>query len=714
MAAGCEKKKHNNRQSAKSVLKVQGVTCAAYSRDGNTIIFGTDKYKVFTWDLLSNKHFLTYTNSGWKPNVKCKISISPKCDKIAYSDVKGEIILVNTSEPNKPYMLTDEGEKIRNLVFSSNGDAIAAAIHGGKWRLIDVAKGKSQMEVGERGYEYSNLVFSPNGRDIAFDSKDGSIHIWNISKRKEDRVLIGTRSSILKLAYSPDAKTLAVASEGEAIRFYLTSGRKEANHVLLHQSRVESLAFSPDGSIMASGDDDGLVCLWSRHTGNPLSFKRHYRGKIFSLAFSSDGSSFCTAGEDGSVKLWNSITHEEIRRLETHAKKLAFVAFCLGDKFIVFYASDGRIRLWSLEQSKEVYYIDVAIGFPALSLSPNGRQLAVARGVSITLWDLLERKIVKQIHLAPDSGPLAELVGVERMVYSMDGKILAIASSVKSSVDRHKLVLYDVLTGQRMDAFLFKQILTPSSLSFIDNGKSLACGTVEGNIVYWNIMTGESFLESGKCGEIVSMCYDANDVRLVTGNSDTTVLFWRAPHWKKDVNEGLSVSVGSNEYYGNRWASLRSQTDNSFFDAFRLFVRDGDDSVAFIRRHLQPIPEPDMELITQCIRSLSDDQFEVRKKSFAQLKRFGDLAFPQLHHRLREAPLLDEKKLIQQLLREENVLTPDQLRNLRAIQILEYIGTSDAKDLLCLISTGSTASRLTRSASASLKRLNGIKAHKCN
>ena len=45
------------------------------------------------------------------------------------------------------------------------------------------------------------------------------------------------------------------------------------------------------------------------------------------------------------------------------------------------------------------------------------------------------------------------------------------------------------------------------------------------------------------------------------------------------------------------------------------------------------------------------------------------------------------------------------LRALRAVEVLEYIGTTEAKKLLMALAQGAAEARLTREAKASLKRL---------
>jgi hypothetical protein len=61
--------------------------------------------------------------------------------------------------------------------------------------------------------------------------------------------------------------------------------------------------------------------------------------------------------------------------------------------------------------------------------------------------------------------------------------------------------------------------------------------------------------------------------------------------------------------------------------------------------------------------------------------------------------VLDRTRLTNQ------VDTPEELRDLRAVQALEYMGTPEARQVLSSVAQGAAGCRLTEEAQASLKRL---------
>jgi hypothetical protein len=73
---------------------------------------------------------------------------------------------------------------------------------------------------------------------------------------------------------------------------------------------------------------------------------------------------------------------------------------------------------------------------------------------------------------------------------------------------------------------------------------------------------------------------------------------------------------------------------------------------------------------------------------------------------IREKLTLEMRQRLEQLLRKvEPSRSPDRLREVRAIEVLEHIGTSEAEQLLQTLAKGAPEARLTQEAKASLERL---------
>jgi HEAT repeat protein len=128
-------------------------------------------------------------------------------------------------------------------------------------------------------------------------------------------------------------------------------------------------------------------------------------------------------------------------------------------------------------------------------------------------------------------------------------------------------------------------------------------------------------------------------------------------------------------------------------------------AVSLLKTHLIPAPHT---RVTQLISNLDDEEFQVREAASRDLTLLGEEAEPALRIAAKSGSLEVRRraqKLLQRLQSHSNELSPDQLRGIRATQVLEQVGNQDAIQLLQQLSHGSPEARLTQEAKASIERL---------
>jgi hypothetical protein len=152
------------------------------------------------------------------------------------------------------------------------------------------------------------------------------------------------------------------------------------------------------------------------------------------------------------------------------------------------------------------------------------------------------------------------------------------------------------------------------------------------------------------------------------------------------------------------WDDLKSEQSSKAYKALWAFVACPEQAIGYLRGRLGVV-SPDRKSISRYIRDLSNNRFRIRDQAFRALKEWGDLALPDLRRRLEDKPSLEERKLIEGLLREAARWTPTRLRGLRSLQILEHIGTPNAKRLLRKLAQAAPETRLGAEAKEMLKRL---------
>jgi hypothetical protein len=107
------------------------------------------------------------------------------------------------------------------------------------------------------------------------------------------------------------------------------------------------------------------------------------------------------------------------------------------------------------------------------------------------------------------------------------------------------------------------------------------------------------------------------------------------------------------------------------------------------------------------VQDLDSDSFSRRQQATKQLQLLGEAAVPALRQSLRKPSSEEAARRATQLLDRLAGPTPPaaQLQALRAIEVLEQIGSRDALALLQTLARGMPEARRTQEAKASLQRL---------
>jgi hypothetical protein len=105
---------------------------------------------------------------------------------------------------------------------------------------------------------------------------------------------------------------------------------------------------------------------------------------------------------------------------------------------------------------------------------------------------------------------------------------------------------------------------------------------------------------------------------------------------------------------------------------------------------------------------LDADTFEARDRAARELAKLGGMARPALEKALQGRPAAEKRRRLEELLEElKPALAPlsgEDLRQVRAVEVLEKAATPEARRLLEEWAGGATGAPLTSEAQAALRR----------
>jgi len=132
-------------------------------------------------------------------------------------------------------------------------------------------------------------------------------------------------------------------------------------------------------------------------------------------------------------------------------------------------------------------------------------------------------------------------------------------------------------------------------------------------------------------------------------------------------------------------------------------------AVPFFKDRLKPVPHPDAKKVAQWLQDIDDGTFQAREKAAKELEALGPLVAPALERKLAEKLALETQRRVEGILAktQRTVMTIDELRAIRAIEVLRGIGTPEAVAILEKVAQGAEGSVQTaqaRQAVAALKK----------
>jgi WD40 repeat protein len=453
------------------------------------------------------------------------------------------------------------------------------------------------------------------------------------------------------VALSSDGKYLATGGADKRVHLWEIAKGKEIGEFPALKGAIDALAFARDGKTIASGSADKTVRIWQIDPIKELQKFEMKDGAVNAVAFSPDGKLIASGGADKLIHLWDPDKGVEVRSLKGHENGVTALAFSPNGKHIVSGSKDRTVRVWDADASKEIVQYLVHQGWVlSVAFAPDGQTVASSsRDQSIILFDVVSQR--KILRVQTYEGPIPAIA------FSPEGKVLASASKDQ------KVHLWDLFTGK--DTYQVAGLKTSvSSVAFCKDGKTLAAGGDDGSAAAW----------------------DAEGLLKIVG-----------PH-KEELTAKDTTRL---------WNALGDESDPASYRAIQTLVANPKKAIEYIGGQLKAPASLDRDRIVSLIKSLGSADFDIREKATEVLLAGSELVEKVLRDALKNKPLGAEAKTrVEQILRVMETRTKDgeSYRRQMALEILERIGTPEAKDILKALAGGPTEAEMTNEAKTSLER----------
>jgi WD40 repeat protein len=620
-------------------------------------------------------------------------------------------------------------------------------------QVWDVSTGK-ELHCFDAGGPVGSATFSPDGKALVIAAGEGSFQVWSLASGKRLRAFRGRSDATLWMGYSPDGKVL-LASGASAQAWDVKTGQRiplpvppvqpdrflaptwttdvralrayrEGGAVVLldlfagraaglggqHHSAVTSLVFRGDGRLL-SADAGATVLEWDRRGNLRRSVRRGADPVIRegpSSTLSPDGKYVLSSSSDDPCR--------DLHELADGRKVLSFPEVLIGAVFspdgALLAGAGGRemvwdtVFVWRLSTGEEVSF-SAGNQVLALAFAPGGKKLAVWTGDEddqheVRLVDVRTGKPCPAFVPRKGEGVPA----FPRLVFSPDGAFLAMVPFEGS------VLVLDAATGALVRSLPFDG-KDCSGAAFSPDGRTLALaqtrrGSDRSQVALLELSTGQKRWErSFDVWPITTLAFSPDGRVLATGHGDSTILLWDVTG--RELARRNSARKLTARERSALWAELHGDAEPSY-RATRALAGAPGEAVALFRTHVRPDRSKPLpaETMARLIRELDSDDFATRERAAVALEQQGEAAEKALRQALEGKPSLEMRRRLERLLGRlrRRVVPPEVLRVVRAIEVLEWIDTAEARQLLTELAKGRADRFQTREASKALARLRAL------
>jgi hypothetical protein len=239
---------------------------------------------------------------------------------------------------------------------------------------------------------------------------------------------------------------------------------------------------------------------------------------------------------------------------------------------------------------------------------------------------------------------------------------------------------------------------------FSEDGRFLAIGDVHGGAQVFDLRTAKDIAAfHGHEGRVAALAFSADANTLFTGGAEGTTLAWDL---RERVLKARKTGELDTSLVKELWADIGDADAAKAFGAMNALAASPRRTVEWLNGQLKPVRGEDANRIARLIKDLDDDSFTIRRNAFDSLAKIGNQARPALVNVLKGETSLEVRQAVTGLLdlTGPGQLSPDLVRDVRALEVLESIGTPEARRIIEKIAKGASGTRLTAEAEAALER----------
>jgi WD40 repeat protein len=477
----------------------------------------------------------------------------------------------------------------------------------------------------------------------------------------------------------------------------IRSASREPTATLAQEAPTVALAFTDDGKRLVTVDQEGRVQVWDAATGKEQRQFRVAAPGSLPAVLSTDARRLAIAATDDRVHVYDVASGKESSVCAGRIVPTCMTFDQSGTK-LALGLDEGAVCLWDLSEKERLRYLYSRKGrVRSLAFSPDGKRL-LGGEARAGETENREPRIRQWLPAAEDEEPKAWSLRTSRVLFAPDGRSAAAFGDVQG------LRLVESATGRERCHFSEPRV---STAAFSPDGRFLAWSEAdETSLQVRDALTGTTVLVlDGHEASPTLLAFSPNGKRLASASRDFSVLLWDVAHLdaKKPAAQELT-----DKQLRVQWERLLSDDPPTAYAAMAALYRSGPSCVPRMKEHIAATVERSGgKRVAALIADLDGPVFSQRNKAARELEYLGQVARPALEKALEARPTLELRRRIEQLIEQIDAqpMPKEQLRLLRVVELLERIGTGEAREVLEHLAEENTPTPASQDAQTTLVRM---------
>ncbi len=370
-------------------------------------------------------------------------------------------------------------------------------------------------------------------------------------------------------------------------------------------------------------------------------------------------------------------------------------AFSPDSKFLVNTVDEEECQfgVWEVSTGKQVRLFSTQSRAEALAMSPDNRSVAVQSRAEAMLYEVATGKLRQRMKLAP----VERSEDVEGTLFAPHGRWLVTFRAgdiqlLSLAEDSQKLLRLGQGRGRSSSVF------SPDSrwLAWSDYyrpGLRLLDLTQP-------LLHAERILGT-QDGHVQVLAISPDGKKIVSASDNGTALVWDLAKLQRQPRVQRAQRLEED------WQTLTNADAEMAYHAMRSLEKTPEATVTLFEERLKAVAAVAPQRLQKLVSELDSDKFATRDRATQELEKLGELAEATLQQTLTEKNSAEQRRRIENLLERLGGIEedPERLRALRAVEVLEWVGTPAAQALLKRLAQGATTARLTEAARKALERL---------